>query len=171
MRNNYLPATAKNFRTMLFILLIALTGIQTPGVDAFAQRQTAPTALSAELKSSTEAKRVLANIGSRDFKRIRDARLRAATSRAVDALKAVARNTSAAREAALVVKFNRTVKDLKSLAKPSTEFQECDNQYNLCIEICKEIGSDCDLCGFGQYGCYLNKLAIEMTKDPLDPTP
>jgi hypothetical protein len=170
MRSINLFKTAKDFKTTLLILLVALTGLQSPGASATAQ--TAPTALKAELKTSTEAKRVLDNIGSRDFKRVGDARLRAAATRAVEALKAIARNTSEAREAALIAKFDRTIKDLKSLAKSTAaDTRECDAHYTRCIEICKEIGSNCKLCGIEQNGCYLTKLSIEMTKNPDDPTP
>lgn len=167
MRNNNFPETAKNFKSALLILLVALIGMQTPGARTFARTQTAPTALKAELKSSTEAKRVLADIGARDFKRTKDARLRAAAGRALDALKAVAKNTSPEREAILLAKFNRSIKDLKSLAKPTAaDTRECDAHYTRCIELCKETGLNCDLCGIEQNGCYLTKLSIEMTKDP-----
>jgi len=172
MRNNSLSETAKNFKSALLILLVVLGGGHALGARAFAQTQTAPTALKAELKSSTEAKRVLADIGSRDFKRAKDARLRAAANRALDALKAVAKNTSPEREAILLDKFDRTMKDLKSLSKPTAaDTRECDAHYERCLEICKEIGSNCKLCGIEQNGCYLTKLSIEMTKDPNDPTP
>jgi hypothetical protein len=170
MRNNSFLETAKNFRSALLLLLVLLGGGHLLGSRAFAQ--TAPAALKAELKSSTEAKRVLADIGSRDFKRTKDAKLRAAAGRALDALKAVAKNTSPDREAILLAKFDRTMKDLKSLSKPTAaDTRECDAHYLRCIEICKEIGSNCKLCGIEQNGCYLTKLAIEMTKNPDDPTP
>lgn len=172
MRNNNLLETAQNFKSALLILLVALVGMQTPAGEGFARTQTAQTTLSAELKSSTEAKRLLADIGARDFKRTKDARLRAAAGRALDALKAVAKNTSKGREAALLAKFDRTIKDLKSLSKPTAaDTRECDAHYTRCIELCKETGGNCELCGIEQNGCYLTKLSIEMTKDPNDPTP
>lgn len=172
MRNNNFLEIAKNFKSALLILLVVLGVGHTLGSRAFAQTQTAPAALKAELKSSTEAKRVLADIGARDFKRAKDARLRAAAGRALDALKAVAKNTSPEREAILLAKFNRSMKDLKSLSKPTAaDTRECDAHYTRCIEICKEIGSNCELCGIEQNGCYLTKLSIEMTRDPNDPNP
>ena len=163
---------AKRFRLASLMLFVALVGGQTLDAAALARTQAAPSTLKAELKSSVEAKRVLSDIGTRDFKRVKDAKLRDASSRSLAALKAIANNTSKAREATLVANFARSIKTLKGLAQPgSTTFEECDKGYELCIELCKETGGNCDLCGFGQYGCYLNKLAIEMTKDPLDPTP
>jgi hypothetical protein len=163
---------AKHFKPAALILFVALMGGQTLNVVALAQTQAASTTLKAELKSSAEAKRALSNIGTRDFKRVKNAKLRDASSRALAALKAIANNTSAAREATLVANFARSIKTLKGLAQPgSTSIEECDKGYERCIELCKETGGNCDLCGISQNGCYLTKLAIEMTKDPLDPTP
>ena len=163
---------ANYFKSASIILFVALVCGQALDAGALAQTQTAPTTLKADLKSSAEAKRALSNIGTRDFKRVKDARLRDATSRALAALKAIASNTSTAREATLVANFARSMKTLKGLAQPgSTNFEECDKGYELCIELCKETGGNCDLCGISQNGCYLNKLAIEMTKNPDDPTP
>ena len=162
----------KHFKLASIILFVAVIGGNMPDVGTLAQTQAAPSTLKAELKSSAEAKRILSGIGSRDFKRIKDARLREASSRALAALKAIANNKSAAREATLAENFARSVKTLKTLAQPdSTTIEECDKGYELCIELCKETGGNCDLCGISQYGCYLNKLAIEMTKNPDDPTP
>jgi hypothetical protein len=163
---------AKHFKSASIVLFVALVGGQTFNMGARSQTQGAPANLAAELKSSSEAKRALSNIGTRDFKRIKNARLRDASSRALAALKAVASNTSRAREATLVANFARSVKTLKGLAQPgSTSFESCDNDYERCIEICKEIGSDCNLCDLGLNGCYLNKLTMEASKDPNDPTP
>lgn len=163
---------AKHFKFASIILVVALQGGQTFNAGALAKTQTASSTLKAELTSSAEAKRALSNIGSRDFKRIKDARLRDASSRALAALKAIASNNSKAREATLAANFARSIKTLKTLAQPnSTTFEECDKSYELCIELCKETGGNCDLCGISQNGCYLNKLAIEMTKNPDDPTP
>lgn len=162
----------KHFKLASLVLFVVLAGGQTLDVAAHAQTQAAASTLKAELKSSAEAKRALSNIGTRDFKRVKDARLRVASSRALAALKAIANNTSRAREATLIANFARSIKTLKGLAQAgSTNFESCDNDYERCIEICKEIGSDCNLCELGQNGCYLNKLTMEMSKDPLDPTP
>lgn len=163
---------AKHFKLASIALFVALIGGQAFSEGARAQTQAAPGALKAELKSSAEAKRALSNMGARDFKRVKDGRLRDAASRAHAALKAVANNTSSAREATLVANFARSIKTLKALAQPgSTAIEECDKGYERCIELCKETGGNCDLCGISQNGCYLNKLAIEMTKNPDDPTP
>jgi hypothetical protein len=163
---------AKHFKLASLILFVALISGQTLNIGALAQKQAASTILKAELKSSAEAKRALSNIGTRDFKRVKNAKLRDASSRALAALKAIANNTSSAREATLVANFARSIKTLKGLAQSgSTNFESCDNDYERCIEICKEIGSDCNLCELGQNGCYLNKLTMEASKDPNDPTP
>lgn len=155
-----------------FILFAVLIGGQALAPRALAKTQSASSALKAQLPSSAEAKRALSNIGSRDFRRVKDAKLRAASSRALAALKAIANNTSKAREATLAAQFDRSVKTLKALAQPgSTNIEECDKGYERCIELCKETGGNCDLCGISQNGCYLTKLAIEMTKDPNDPAP
>jgi hypothetical protein len=162
---------AKHFKPASLILFIAVIGGQMLNVGAAAQTQAASSTLKAELKSSAEAKRALSNIGTRDFKRIKNVRVREASSRALAALKAIANNTSRAREATLTANFARSIKTLKGLAQSgSTNFEACDNDYERCIEICKEIGSDCNLCELGQNGCYLNKLTMEMSKDPNDPT-
>lgn len=161
---------AKHFKLASIILLVALVGGQMFNAGALAQTQAASSTLKAELKSSAEAKRALSNMGSRNFKGVRDARLRDASSRAHAALKAIAGNTSKAREATLLANFARSIKTLKGLAQPgSSSFEACDNDYERCIEICKEIGSDCNLCELGINGCYLNKLTMEMSKDPLEP--
>jgi hypothetical protein len=163
---------AKHFKFAPLILFVALVGGQTFNTGARSQTQDAPANLRGELKSSSEAKRALSNIGTRDFKRIKNAKLRDASTRALAALKAIAGNTSRAREATLVANFARSVKTLKGLAQPgATNFESCDNDYERCIEICKEIGSDCNLCDLGLNGCYLNKLTMEASKDPNDPTP
>ncbi|HEV7905725.1 MAG TPA: hypothetical protein VGO96_17935 [Pyrinomonadaceae bacterium] len=163
---------AKRFKLASLILFVALVGGQTLNVDALTQTRAGSGVLKAELKSSAEAKRALSNIGTRDFKRVKDARLRNASTRALADLKALANNTSTAREATLAANFARSVKTLKGLAQPgTTAIEECDKGYERCIELCKETGGNCDLCGISQNGCYLTKLAIEMTKDPLDPTP
>ncbi|HEX8635609.1 MAG TPA: hypothetical protein VF703_15790 [Pyrinomonadaceae bacterium] len=163
---------AKHFKLASLILLLALVGGHTLDAGGRAQTQAGSSTLKAELKSSAEAKRALSDIGTRDFKQVKNARVRQAATRSLAALRAVANNTSKAREATLAANFVRSVKTLKGLAQPgSTPIEECDKGYELCIELCKETGGNCDLCGFSQYGCYLNKLAIEMTKNPDDPTP
>jgi hypothetical protein len=162
----------RRFKLASVVLFLALSSGQTLDVNAFAKTQVASTTVKADLKSSAEAKRALSDIGSRDFKRVKDARLRDASTRALAALKAIANNTSKAREATLAANFARSINTLKKLAQPnSTTIEECDKGYERCIELCKETGGNCDLCGISQNGCYLTKLAIEMTKNPQDPTP
>ena len=162
----------KRFKPAAFILFVALVGAQSLDAGARAQTQAAANTVRAELPSSAEAKRALSDIGSRDFKRVKNSRLRDASTRSLAALRALANNTSKAREATLVANFARSVKTLKGLAQPgSTSIEECDKGYERCIELCKETGGNCDLCGISQNGCYLTKLAIEMTKNPNDPTP
>ena len=171
MRQN-IDKFGRSLRLAPVILFALLVGGQTLGGGALAQSQGATTTLKADLQSSAEAKRALSDIGSRDFKRVKNAKLRDASTRALAALKAIANNTSKAREATLAANFARSIKTLKSLAQPnSTTIEECDKGYERCIELCKETGGNCDLCGISQNGCYLVKLAIEMTKNPDDPTP
>jgi hypothetical protein len=86
---------AKHFRVASLILFVALVGGQTLDAGALAQTQAAPSTLKSELKSSVEAKRALSNIGTRDFKRVKDAKLRDASSRSLAALKAIANNNPA----------------------------------------------------------------------------
>jgi hypothetical protein len=161
----------KHYKPASFVLFLALVGGLALNVGAFVNAQVASTTLKAELKSSAEAKRALADIGTRDFKRVKNAKVRDASTRALAALKAVANNTSKAREATLIANFARSIKTLKGLAQPgSSNFESCDNDYERCIEICKEIGSDCNLCELGINGCYLNRLAMEASKNPNDPT-
>ncbi len=151
----------KNYKPAFFILFVIL-GMQTLGATA----QTAPARL-AQPEPATEAKRVLTGIEARNFARIKDARMRKAIQQSYKALKAIADNKSKDREARLMDEFERTVKDLKAMPQGGgANLQECDDAYARCMEICKEIGSNCKLCGIGQNGCYLNKLAIEMTKNP-----
>ncbi len=161
----------KHRKAASFILFLVLAGGPALNAGAFVNAQVASTTLKAELKSSAEAKRVLADIGTRDFKRVKNAKMRDASTRALAALKAIANNTSKAREATLVANFARSIKTLKGLAQPgTTNFESCDNDYERCIEICKEIGSDCNLCELGINGCYLNRLSMEASKNPDDPT-
>lgn len=156
------------------VLLFALVGVPTPGALA-KTRQTGPTQVAAS-ETSAGAKRVADKLTSYDLKRVKKSKLRDSWLRAFDALKAVAKNTSPSREAALIADFDRAIKSLKSLPQPAAaDTRQCDAHYERCIELCKEAGGnygkDCKLCGIEQNGCYLTKLAMEMTKDPNDPTP
>jgi len=163
---------ARGLKAAALVLFVLLVGGQTLNAGALVRTQAASSTLKAELKTSAEAKLALSNMGGRDFKRVGNAKLRNAASRALASLKALADNTSRAREATLAANFARSMKTLRALAQPgSTSYEECDKGYELCIELCKETGGNCDLCGISQNGCYLNKLAIEMTKNPDDPTP
>lgn len=145
----------KSYKLALIVLVVALIGVQTLNAGAVGIPRTVPE--QCELESSGVAKRSLAKLGSKDPNRIKDARARAAAQRSFTALKAVASNTTKAREASLIASFNRTIMDLKALPPHKNPVVEkCDNQYELCIEICKEIGSNCDLCSIGQNSCYLD---------------
>ena len=106
----------KIFNLALVVLFLALTGAWDAG--AFAQTQT-PTATKTELESAAEPKRALETIGSQDFKRPKIAKLRDAAIRALAALKKLAKNTSKAREAALVADFDRTMEALKLVLPPA----------------------------------------------------
>jgi hypothetical protein len=160
-----------NFKLASAILFVALIGVAALNAGAFAVAQARPTRI-AESKTSAEAKRILAGMGSPDFKRIKDARMRDALSRAVAALKAVANNTSAAREAELVANFGRTIKALQAFPQSTNaDTRQCDDSYERCMELCKETGANCDICKLSNEGCYLTKLAAEATKNPNDPTP
>jgi hypothetical protein len=157
----------KHFKPALLVLFVALVGAQGPAASGLGALQTAP-ARKAELESATTAKRALAELGARDFARVKDARMRAAGLRAVAALKAVANNNSRTREAALVAQFDRTILNLKALPQPAgLSLQMCDQYYDTCKEACKGSG-DCKQCELGVNGCYLVRLAIEMAqeKDP-----
>lgn len=163
----------KNFKLASAVLFVALIGVAALNVGSFAMAQTGPTRI-ADSKTSAEAKRILAGVGSRDFKRIKDARLRDGLSRAIAALKAVAKNTSEAREAELVANFDRSIKALQALPQPqptAADTRQCDDSYERCMELCKLTGGNCNLCKLGNEGCYLTKLAAEATKNPNDPTP
>jgi hypothetical protein len=155
----------KHFKPALLVLFIVLAGAQTPGAEGYGVAQTAP-ARRAELETSAAAKRALADLGSKDLRRAKDARLRTASLRAVAALKAIADNTSKAREAALVANLDRAILTLKALPQPpSMSMQACDSSYKTCMELCKETGGDCKLCGIGQNGCYLNELAAAIAHE------
>jgi hypothetical protein len=152
----------KSFKIASLVLFVALTGAQTLNAGSFGKTP----ARGAELETATEAKRALANLGSQDFKRVKDARLREAAVRALDALKAVARNTSKAREAALVAEFARSIGVLKGLPQPTAmSLQMCDESYKRCAELCRLTGANCDLCGISQNGCYLNELAAAIAHE------
>ena len=161
MRNN-LFAIARHFKPALLVLSVALVAAQTSGASGVGAAQTARRA---ELETASAAKRALAELGSNDFARATDARMRSAALRAVAALKAVANNRSKAREATLVAQLDRSILNLKALPQPAAMgLQECDSSYSTCIELCKETGGDCKLCGIAQNGCYLLKLAIAIAQ-------
>ena len=153
----------RNLRPILFILFLALVGAQSSGAGGHTVAQTAP-ARPAQVDINAEAKRALDKIGSRDFKRVKDARLRAAGAHALDALKKLARNTSKAREAALLAEFNRSVDALKAAAPgPKTaSLDACDHSYETCKELCKN-GGACQ-CEALNNLCYMTNLMIELVE-------
>ncbi len=159
----------KNYKLALVALLVALV-IQAASASAFVAAQTTSVENN-ELKSARSAKRALTRVDERKIGKIKDDRMRSAMQRSYAALKAVANNKSTTLEAKLVAEFDKTIKALKAFPQPDpTNFEACDNQYEICIEICKEIGG-CDMCGILQNECYYVRLAALWTKDPLDPTP
>src|SRR5581483_4025979 len=114
---------------------------------------------SAAPKSAAVAKQWLARIGSRDFSKLKDARLRDAVQQTHNALKAVADNTSTAREATLVGDFKRNLNNLKAVGKKAIPFaEECNWEYDKCVEACKNDGICLD-CAGKEYFCYITKLA------------
>ncbi|HEX8354715.1 MAG TPA: hypothetical protein VF611_17540, partial [Pyrinomonadaceae bacterium] len=119
----------KHFRPALLVMFVALVGAQASGAGVNGAPQTAPPP-KAGLATAAEAKRALAELGTRDFARVRDARMRTASLRAVAALRAVANNTSRAREATLIAQLDRAIRNLKALPQPAgLGLQECDKSY------------------------------------------
>ena len=162
---NKLFSMVRHYKPALLVLFVALVAAQVSGASGVGAAQTAP-ARKAQLETAAAAKRALTELGSNDFARVKDARMRAAGLRAVAALKALANNNSRAREATLVAQLDRSVLNLKALPQPAgLSLQECDKSYETCMELCKETGGDCKLCGIGQNGCYLVRLAIEMAQE------
>lgn len=161
------------FKLALVALFVALAGVQSPGASA--QTPAGPTQLAAS-SASDEAKRVLGRLSSYDLKALKKSVARDRMLRAIDALQAVADNTSKRREPTLIAEFKRAVKSLRAVRPQggggtSADTRECDDSYTRCMELAKETGADPKICSLGNEGCYMTKLAIEMTKNPLDPTP
>ncbi len=166
MRNNNFLKIVKSLRVASLMLLVMLVGAQTLDARSYGRPQTAAPVQKTELASATEARRALDNLGTQDFKGVRDARLRAASQRALAALKALAANKSNAREASLVANFDRTIKNLKALPQPANMSPHmCDASYERCIELCKETGGNCNLCGIAQNGCYLGILSAAIVNE------
>jgi hypothetical protein len=159
MRKNNLSKIVKSFKPGLLILVVALVGVQTLTANSFVSARTAATR-TAELASATEAKRALAQLGSQDFSKVRDPKMRLESRQALGVLKAMASNTSREREKDLIAKLNRSILNLKGMPQPKhMSLEQCDAAYERCIEMCKNGSINCDLCGIAQNGCYLVKLA------------
>jgi hypothetical protein len=159
MRNNKLSKIVKKFKPALLILVVALVGVQPLTAKSFGSAKSASTR-KAELASATEAKRALAQLGSEDFSKVRDPKMRLESRQALGILKAIASNTSKAREKDLAAKFKTSILKLKGMPQPQhMSLEQCDASYERCIEACKNGSIDCDLCGIAQNGCYLVKLA------------
>jgi hypothetical protein len=159
MRNNNLSKVVKNFKPALLVLVVALAGVQPLTANSFGSARTASSPKT-ELPSATEAKRALAQLGSQDFSKVRDPKMRLESRQALGVLKAMASNTSKEREKELIAKLNRSILKLKGMPQPTKmSFEQCDATYERCIEMCKNGAGDCDLCGIAQNGCYLVKLA------------
>jgi hypothetical protein len=165
MRKNTIKV-AGSFKLVLVALFVALVGLQTPGAGASATAQTAAPTQGTELASSAEAKRGLAKINPRNYAKIKSGRERAALQRSYNALKAIADNTSRAREAALMASFDRAMTTLKGLPPPAAgSFQQCDESFKLCMEICNKNGNTCDMCKMGNGMCYLVQWGIARTNE------
>jgi hypothetical protein len=157
-----------NFKTTLLILLVVLFGVQTLNAKG-GRRPQGPTAMKADLETSTEAKRVLAGVGSQDLGRIKNPRMRAEALKALGIFKAIAANTSKAREAGLVAQLDRSIQALKHLPQPAgMGLHACEASYARCIELCKEGAGSCKLCNMLLDGCYMNvwAAAIAQEHDP-----
>jgi hypothetical protein len=160
MRNNNLVKISKNFKTALLVLLVVLIAGQTFNAGAFAIARTVAPRQRAELESAAEAKRGLAGINARNFEKFKNPRERRALQRSYDALKAIANNTSKAREAALMAKFDKTIGELKALTPTAASYAQCDDSYRRCREICNKNGNTCDLCNMVNGLCYLTQWSI-----------
>src|SRR5689334_4342452 len=117
MQNNHSTKIAKNFKLALAALLIAFVGAQGFNIGSYAAPQAKP-AQTGEPKSAAEAKRALARVGSLDFAKSKDARKRDAAQKGYDSIKALANNTSKAREAALLAELARTTRVLRAFPPP-----------------------------------------------------
>ena len=165
MQNKNISRIASNLKAALLILMVVMVGLQTLGTAAYARTQTAP-ARKGELASATEAKRILAKLGAENFSKAKDPKVRLESRKALGIFKAMAANTTKAREATLIAQLNRSIANLKALPQPrGITPQACDSVYERCIELCKEGAGNCDLCGIAQNGCYLNELAAAIGKD------
>lgn len=123
----------KNFKRALVVLFVALIiGVQMPGAFAMTQTAAAPTRLAA-LESSTQAKRAMETLKTINYSRIKDARQREAVRRAVNAVRALAANTSSAREAGLIAKLDLAANGLKPRGDhPTGAGQKCIDDANEC---------------------------------------
>ncbi len=151
------------FNLALVGLFLALTGAWEAGVFAQTPTPTPPKTWD----WAAESRRAVDTIGAKDFKRAKDRKLRDAGTRALAALKKIAKNTSKAREAALVADFDRAMQALK-LVLPATKsggLQTCDRQYEICMELCKETGGDCSLCSKANNVCYIMTLTMEQAQE------
>jgi type II secretory pathway component PulJ len=130
---------------VLVLLVTALTG--------YAQR-TSSTSMS-KLQSAIQAKRMLAQMDRTKLTRIEDAKLRAELLEGYDALKAVAENTSQARETVLLAKVHRVALKLKAKAEePKTAFVSL-NECNKRLSDCLELGTPPNICGLNDDMCIM----------------
>ena len=135
--------------------------------SSFAAPQTAGgTQASGEQKTAVAAaKRGVAEIDPGSFARIKDAKKRSAAQRSYNALKAIAENTSKAREAGLVASFNRSIGVLKAWPPPrNANFEACDRNYEFCKENC-QTNFTCEFCQIVNGDCYLLQWAAFYAKE------
>jgi hypothetical protein len=130
----------------LFVMLAGALAVQLHGASA-AQGGAAP-----ELETAI-AKRTLARLDRAKIQTIRNATDRADLLAGYDALKAIADNTSQARETVLLAKFHRAALKIKNNGQTAGgSVDECDDKF----------GGGCKL---GQKLCQLNfDMCIEMIR-------
>lgn len=169
MQNKNFNRAERNFKLALVAVLLAFVGALATGMShtrSFAAPQTAGgTQASGEQKTAVAAaRRGVAALDPRSFAKIRDAKKRSAAQRSYNALKAIAENTSKAREAALIANFNRTIGVLKASPPKNASFEACDKNYDFCKESCATDFS-CEFCQIVNGDCYLNQWAAFYSKE------
>ncbi|MEO6393004.1 MAG: hypothetical protein ABIP75_14245 [Pyrinomonadaceae bacterium] len=102
----------KNFKLVSTVIFVALIAVQPLNAGAFAKKLPPP-AMRTALESSVQAKRALTQLSTINYRLIKDARQRDAVHRAVNAVKALAANTSPGREAGLFAKLKLAANGLK----------------------------------------------------------
>lgn len=125
------PATPPASTQLTIIVAEGDNGSATPTLNRVTR---AGTTHMTELESTTLAKRALVKLETIDYNRIKDGKRRSGVRRAVNAVKALAANTSPAREASLISKLNLAVNGLKPRGgnDPSDDYQKCVDKGEEC---------------------------------------